>query len=69
MRSQKTCTKVLARESPDSRVVLLQDSRVTIGATAKGRSSSLALNAIARSQLPYIIGGGLYPGALHVSTD
>jgi len=69
MRSQKTCVKLLARDCPDSRAVLCQDSRVTIGATAKGRSSSLALNSIASSQLPYIIGGGLYLGAIHTSTD
>ena len=69
MRSQKTCVKVLARDCPDSRVVLCQDSRVTIGATAKGRSSSAALNSIASSQLPYIIGAGLYLGAIHTSTD
>ena len=69
MRSQKSCVKYLARHCPDSRTLLLQDSRVTIGATAKGRSSSAALNGIARGQLPYVIGGGLYLGGLHTSTD
>eukprot|EP00971_Amphidinium_carterae_P330733 6463916-Amphidinium_carterae.1 len=65
-RAQKSCLKHLARRHPSSRVVLLQDSRVTIGSTAKGRSSSAALNVIARTQLPYIIGGGLYVSALHI---
>eukprot|EP00971_Amphidinium_carterae_P323418 6427320-Amphidinium_carterae.2 len=65
-RAQKSCLKHLAKLHPSARVILLQDSRVTIGSTAKGRSSSAALNHIARTQLPYILGGGLQISALHV---
>ena len=41
-RTYKTWVKHLAREAPDSRAVGLLDSRVTLGATAKGRSSRQA---------------------------
>eukprot|EP00971_Amphidinium_carterae_P060632 1200124-Amphidinium_carterae.1 len=54
---------------PNCRCVLMQDSRVVIGATARGRSSSKALNHVAATQLPYILGGCLYPGAIHVPTE
>ena len=42
------------------------DSRVCLGAAAKGRSSSEALSRILQGSLGYILGGGLYPGGLHV---
>ena len=36
-----------------------------MGAAAKGRSSSRALSRILRGSLGYVLGGALYPGALH----
>ena len=55
----------LAKTDPSSRFVILQDSRVSVGASAKGRSSSTPLNFALRRSVPYIIGGDLYPGSLH----
>ena len=48
-----------------SRAVALLDSRVTMGAVAKGRSSSFALSRILQGCLGYVLGSGLYPGLLH----
>ena len=62
----KTFCKRAARVHPDSRLVGLLDSRVTLGAVAKGRSSSPALCRVLQGCLPYTLGGGLYPGNLHV---
>jgi len=57
--------KSLAKSQPNSRVVGILDSRVTIGATAKGRSSSFAISRILQGSLAYVLGGNLYPGCLH----
>ena len=65
-RVHKTWLKHAARHHPNSRVVALLDSRVTLGATSKGRSSSKALCRVLQGSLGYIIGGCLYPGGLHV---
>ncbi|CAE7376299.1 unnamed protein product [Symbiodinium sp. CCMP2592] len=62
----KTFQKYLALRSPDSRSLSMLDSRVTVGAVAKGRSSSPALVRVLQGTLPYTLGGGLYNGALHV---
>lgn len=67
-RTHKTWLKYCARKTPNSRVLGLLDSRVTLGATAKGRSSSFAISRVLQGSLCYIIGGGLYPGGLHVSS-
>ena len=45
------------------------DSRVVLGASSKGRSSSTALNGSLRAALPYILGGDLYPGGLHLNSE
>ena len=52
----------------DRRVVICQDSRVNLGALGKGRSPSRALNAILRSEAPYLLGKNLYPSGLHLPT-
>jgi len=65
-RVHKTWLKHSARHHPNSRVVALLDSRVTLGATSKGRSSSKALCRVLQGSLGYIIGGCLYPGGIHV---
>ena len=62
----KSWLKHCAKRFPGSRIVGFLDSRVTIGASSKGRSSSPALSHILRTSLGYILGGGLYVGCLHV---
>lgn len=64
-RVYKSWLKHCSKAHPDCRLVGILDSRVTMGAAAKGRSSSPALSRILRSSLCYVIGGGLYPGTLH----
>lgn len=66
MRTYKSWLKGLARTDPDQRTVGLLDSRVTIGAAAKGRSSSYSISRVLKGSLGYVIGSGLYPGLLHV---
>ena len=58
--------KHCAKAHRDSRFVGLLDSRVTIGAASKGRSSSYAISRVLKQSIPYVIGSNLYPGALHV---
>ena len=60
----KTLTKLACRTSPDARIATLIDSRVAIGAGAKGRSSSAALNRIQQGSLGYVLGGGLHLGLM-----
>ena len=47
----------------------MTDSRVVLGAAAKGRSSSRALNGTLQASLPYVIGGDLYPGGIHLNSE
>ena len=68
-RVYKSWIKSLAKTEEDCRAVGLLDSRVTIGASAKGRSSSFAISRVLQTTMPYIIGGGLYPGLLHVGSS
>ena len=58
----------LAKTRPSSRFCVLLDSRVVIGCSAKGRSSSTQLIYYLSTGLPYLIGGDLYPYQLHVGT-
>lgn len=67
-RTYKSLIKSQAKSEPNSRFVVLLDSRVTIGAAAKGRSSSPGITRILQGSLAYIIGGNLYPGFLHCSS-
>ncbi|OLP77428.1 hypothetical protein AK812_SmicGene42515 [Symbiodinium microadriaticum] len=62
----KTFQKYAASRHQDARLVSLLDSRVTMGAVAKGRSSSPGLCRILQGTLPYTLGAGLYNGSLHV---
>ena len=64
-RVYKSWIKAMAKSHPNSRFVGLLDSRVTIGATAKGRSSSYAISRVLQGCLAYILGSNLYPGCLH----
>ena len=61
-RTYKTWLKSMAKSHPDTRFVGILDSRVTLGAAAKGRSSSFAISRVLQGALRYVIGGGLYPG-------
>ena len=63
-----TLLRNLAATSPSSRPVILTDSRVMLGASAKGRSSSGPLNGVLRAALPYVLGGDLYPGGIHLNS-
>ena len=65
-RTYKSLIKSLAKTERDSRCIALLDSRVTLGAAAKGRSSSYAISRVLQGSLGYVIGGNLYPGGLHV---
>eukprot|EP00435_Cladocopium_sp_Y103_P042939 s2396_g12.t1 len=67
-RVHKTWLKHCARVHPNARVLGLLDSRVTLGATAKGRSSSKAICRVLQGSLGYIIGGCLYPGGMHIGS-
>ena len=70
-RVYKSWLKSQAKHEPLSRFVGLLDSRVTIGASAKGRSSSFAISRVLQGSLGYIIGSELYelyPGCIHCSS-
>ena len=68
-RTFKSWMKAAAKSHPDSRLCGLLDSRVTIGAASKGRSSSYAISRILQGSMPYILGSGLYPGLLHIGSS
>ena len=57
--------EICAKSHPCSRILGILDSRVTMGAATKGRSSSRALSRILRSSFGYVLAGALYPGTLH----
>eukprot|EP00974_Lingulodinium_polyedra_P005086 478052-Lingulodinium_polyedra.AAC.1 len=65
-RTYKTFVKLASRLHPGCRVPMMLDSRVTLGCQAKGRSSSPALSHVLRGALPYVLGGDIYPGGIHV---
>ena len=64
-RVYKSWVKSLARRGFSIRAVGILDSRVTIGAAAKGRSSSFAISRILQGCLGYVLGSGLYTSLLH----
>lgn len=64
-RVYKSWLKHSSKVHAKKRLVGFLDIRVTMGAAAKGRSSSKALSRILRSTVPYILGSCLYPGSLH----
>ena len=68
-RVYKSWLKHCAKRWGNHRLLWLLDSRVTMGAAAKGRSSSKALSRVLRSSLGCVLGGGLYPGCLHVRSS
>lgn len=68
-RVYKTWVKHCAKHHHSSRILGLLDSRVTLGATAKGRSSSPALTHVLQGALGYVLGGCLYPGGLHIMSE
>ncbi len=67
-RTFKSLIKALAKNQPCIRFPALLDSRVTIGAAAKGRSSSPGITRILQGCLAYTVGSSLYPGLLHCSS-
>ena len=64
-RTYKTWLKAMCKREPDCRFVGLLDSRVCIGASSKGRSSSFALSRVLQGCVSYTLGSGLYPGLMH----
>lgn len=50
------------------RVVVLQDSMVTLGASAKGRSSSQSLNKVLKQECAICVAKDLYVGGIHSPT-
>ena len=64
----RSLLKHLAKSRPGSRFCTFLDSRVVIGSSAKGRSSSQQLNCYMSTALPYLVGGDLYPHYLHIGT-
>ena len=68
-RVYKSLIKSIAKAEPGYRFVALLDSRVTIGAASKGRSSSASLSRILQGSMGFILGGNLYPGLLHCSSS
>ena len=60
--------RVAARGSCHSRQMFLVDSRVVLGAAAKGRSASRALNSILSRLIPVLLGSDFYPGFDFVPT-
>ena len=65
----KSLCKHCAVREPNTRFGVLLDSKVALGASSHGRSSSPGLSRVLCTALPYILGGGLYPGGLYVPTD
>ena len=70
LRALKREVEMLARQADacDLIQVILCDSQVVIGATAKGRSSSFKLNGILRSLLSSLIVKNISLGLLYVGT-
>ena len=64
-RTYKSWLKSMAKTQRDKRFIGILDSRVTLGAAAKGRSSSFAISRVLQGSIGYLIGGNLYPGGLH----
>ena len=61
--------KTLIQLAPmGSRLVVFQDSMVTLGANAKGRSSSLALNRLLRKSLALQLAKNVYAVGIHSPT-
>ena len=67
-RVHKTLLKHCAKNHPNNRILSLLDSRVTLGATSKGRSSSRAICRVLQGSLGYVLGGCLYPGGFHIAS-
>ena len=68
-RTYKSLIKTVAKGEPDTRFLAILDSRVTIGAASKRRSSSSAISNILRGSIAYCVGGNIYPGLLHGPSD
>ena len=65
----KSWIKSLARKTHSVRVCGILDSRVTIGAAAKGRSSSVAISRVLRGSLGYVLGSAIYYSLLHCYSE
>ena len=64
----RSLLKHLAKTEHSRRFVAFLDSRVVIGSSSKGRSSSKQLNFYLSSMLPYLTGSDLYPFLIHMAS-
>jgi hypothetical protein len=65
----RTAIRWLGRENPDSKTLLIADTRVGLGIISRGRASSPSLNYIQRGCVPSMLGGGLYLGGIHTPSE
>ena len=65
----KSWVKSLARRGRAVCSTGFLDSRVTIGAAAKGRSSSYAISRVLQGCLGYVLGSGIYYSLLHCYSE
>ena len=68
LQESKARRSLIKRVKRDQRVVVAQDSRVNLGAVGKGRSASKSLNALLRSEAPWVLGKNLYLSCIHFPT-
>eukprot|EP00438_Fugacium_kawagutii_P034033 Skav222219 [mRNA] locus=scaffold552:275929:282761:+ [translate_table: standard] len=68
-RTYKSWIKFMAKHEPHTRFAGLLDSRVTIGASSKGRSSSSSICRVLQGSIAYVLGSNLYPGLLHTASQ
>ena len=70
MRARRALLRKLARQPScgGTRQLIADDSRVTIGVAAKGRSPSRALNHEQRRAMPYLVGPDIQEGPLWVDS-
>jgi hypothetical protein len=67
-RSIRTCANAITRRGGEVRSVKLADSQVMLGSSAKGRSSSSAINEVLRPTAASMAGSNSYSGGLHAGT-
>ena len=68
LQEAKARRSLVKRLKRDRRVVIGQDSRVNLSSLGKGRSPSLSLNRIMRTEAPYLLGKNLYVSGIHLPT-
>ena len=63
------CRRTVIKRAPfHSKICIMQDSRVCLGASLKGRSPSQSLNRVLVTELPYVVGMDLHIGGIYNPT-